>query len=204
MRNGQAYATVIWNPRLPPFGLSGAFTFYPSESEWSLRSPGTTVSGDFPRPYCWTHTCGTPFVKQITNGAHRLKVVGSHEVKTLIFERQANKLQRLLNAQGMSTCLYCRSSFIDTPGKMDNETQQTTSTVVLIAQIITELRLFQLIQLTHFDDCIQCDLTIQELIRLIKACRTLTQFTCANRWSKSSWNHKWRTVLCRCTFRNNE
>ena len=121
-------------PASPHSGLSGAFTFYPSESEWSLRSPGTTVSGAFPRPYCWTHTCGTPFVKQLTNGAHGLKdTVGSHEVKTLIFERPANKLQRLLNAQGMSTCLYCRSSFIDTPGKIDNETQQTISKVVLIA-----------------------------------------------------------------------
>ena len=195
-------------PASPQSGLSGAFTFYPSESEWSLRSPGTTVSGAFPRPYCWTHTCGTPFVKQLTNGAHRLKdTVGSHEVKTLIFERPANQLQRLLNAQGMSKYLYCRSSFIDTPGKIDNETQQTTSTVVLIAQIIEELKLFQLIQLIHFDDCIQCDLTIQELIlliRLIKARRTLTQFTCANCCSKSSWNQKWRTVLFRCTFRYNE
>ena len=78
-------------------------------------------------------------------------------------------------------CLYCRSSFIDTPGKNDNETQQTTNTVVLIAQIIAELRLFQMIQLIQFDDCIQCDLTIQELIRLIKARRTLAQFTCTNR-----------------------
>ena len=58
--------------------------------------------------------------------------------------------------------------------------KQTNSTVVLIAQIIAELKLFQLIQLIHFDDCIQCDLTIEELIRLIKARRTLTQFTCAN------------------------
>ena len=31
-----------------------------------------------------THTCGTPFVKQLTNGAHGLKdTVGSHEEKTL-------------------------------------------------------------------------------------------------------------------------
>ena len=66
--------------------------------------------------------------------------------------------------------------------KIDSETQQATSTVVLIAQIKAELKLFQLpIQLIHFDDCIQCDLTIQELIRLIKARRTLAQFTCTNR-----------------------
>ena len=124
-----------------------------------------------------THT-GTPFVKQLTNGTHGLKdTVGSNEVKSLIFEWPANKLQRLLNLQGMSKCLCCRSSFIDTSGK----TQQTTGTEVLIAQIIAELKLFQLIQLIHFDDCIQCDLTIKELIRLIKARRTLAQFTCANR-----------------------
>ena len=56
------------------------------------------------------------------------------------------------------------SSFIDTSGKIDNETQQTTSTVVLIAQKgIAELKLFKLIQLIHFDDCIQCDLTTKEL-----------------------------------------
>ena len=49
------------------------------------------------------------------------------------------------------------SGCIATSGKIDNETQQTTSTVVLIAQKIAELKLFQLIQLIHFDDCIQCD-----------------------------------------------
>ena len=109
-----------------------------------------------------THIHGIPFVKQLTNGTHGLKdTVGSHEVKSLIFERPANKLQRLLDVQGMSKCLYCRSSFIDTSGK----TQQTTGTEVLIAQIIAELTLFQLIQFVHFDDCIQCDLTIKELIR---------------------------------------
>ena len=119
------------------------------------------MSGAFPHASCSTHIHGTPFVKQLTNGTHGLKdTVGSHEVKSLIFERPANKLQRLLNAQGMSKCLYCRSSFIDTSGK----TQQTTGTEVLIAQIIAELKLFQLIQLIHFDDCIQCDLTIKELI----------------------------------------
>ena len=31
--------------------------------------------------------------------------------------------------------------------------------VVLIAEIIAELKLFQLIQLNYFDDCIQCDHT---------------------------------------------
>ena len=107
------------------------------------------MSGAFPRIYCSRHIHGTPFVKQLTNGTHGLKdTVGSHEVKSLIFERPANKLQRLLNAQGMSKCLYCRCSFIDTSGK----TQQTTGTEVLIAQIIVELKLFQLIQLIHFDD----------------------------------------------------
>ena len=61
----------------------------------------------------------------------------------------------------MSKYLYCRSSFIDTSGKIVNETQQTTSAVVLIAQLIAELKLCQLIQLIHFDDCIQCDFTIK-------------------------------------------
>ena len=52
------------------------------------------------------HTHGTPFVKQLITGAmlinvtHGLKdTVGRHEVKTLIFERPANKLQRPFNAQ---------------------------------------------------------------------------------------------------------
>ena len=62
------YAPVIWNPRKPPppppnSGLSRAINFYASESDWSLRFPGTKVSGAFPRPYCLTH--GTPFVKQL-------------------------------------------------------------------------------------------------------------------------------------------
>ena len=52
----------------------------------------------------------------------------------------------------------------------------TTFTVVLIAQIIAESKLFRVIQLIHFDDCIQYDLTIKELI----------QFTYANCRSKSS------------------
>ena len=45
-------------PAPPHSGLSGAFTFYASESEWSPRFPGTKVSGVFPRPYFSTH--GTP------------------------------------------------------------------------------------------------------------------------------------------------
>ena len=44
-------------------GLSGAFTFYASESEWSPRFPGPKVSGAFPRHYFSIH--GTPFVKQL-------------------------------------------------------------------------------------------------------------------------------------------
>ena len=56
-----------------------------------LLSPTPTVS----------HTHGTPFVKQLIIAkriTHRLKdTVSSNEVKTLIFERPANKLQRLLN-----------------------------------------------------------------------------------------------------------
>ena len=115
--------------------------------------PGNNSEWCFP-PHLLFHThTGTPFVKQLTNGTHGLKDTVGREVKSLIFERPANKLQRLLNAQAMSKCLYCRSSFIDTSGK----TQQTTGTEVLIAQIIAELNLFQLIQLIHFDDCIQCD-----------------------------------------------
>ena len=61
----------------------------------------------------------------------------------------------------MSKYLYCGSSFIDTLGQIDNETQQTTSTVVFIEQIIAELKLFQLIQLIHFDDYIRYNLTIK-------------------------------------------
>ena len=59
------YAPVISNPRTHPpnCGLSGTFTFYASESEWSPRFPGTKVSGAFLRPYFSTH--GTPFVKQL-------------------------------------------------------------------------------------------------------------------------------------------
>ena len=52
-------------PAPPPhLGLSGAFTFYASESEWSPQFPGTKVSGAFPCPYFLTH--GTPFVKQLS------------------------------------------------------------------------------------------------------------------------------------------
>ena len=56
-------APVIWNPCIPHLGLSGAFTFYASESEWSPRAPGDKLSGAFPRSYFSTH--GTPFVKQL-------------------------------------------------------------------------------------------------------------------------------------------
>ena len=50
-------------PAPPHSGLSGAFTFYASESEQSPRFQGTKVSGAFPRPYFSTR--GTPFVKQL-------------------------------------------------------------------------------------------------------------------------------------------
>ena len=57
------------------------------------------MSGAFPSPTV-PHTHGTPFVKQLINITQGIKdTVGSHEVNTLIFERPANKLQRLLNAQ---------------------------------------------------------------------------------------------------------
>ena len=49
-----------------------------------------------------------------------------------------------------------------------------------LLQYVAELKLFRLIQLIHLDDCIQCDLTIKELIQL----------KCANRQSKSSGNQK--------------
>ena len=62
---------------------------------------------------------------------------------------------------------------------LDKLTMKQNGTVVLIAQIIANLKLFQRIQLIHFYDCIHCDLTIKELIRLIKR-------ACANRQSKSS------------------
>ena len=106
-------------PASPHSGLSGAFTFYPSESKWSLRSLGTTVSGAFPRTYCSTHTWYSLCKTLLTNQTHGLKdTFGSHEeVTSLSFEWPANKLQRLLNAQGMSKYLYCRSSFIDTSEK---------------------------------------------------------------------------------------
>ena len=80
-----AYVSVIETPASPHSGLSGAFTFYPSESEWSLWSSGTTVSGDFPHACYSTHIHGTPFVKQLTNGTHGLKdTVGSHEASKII------------------------------------------------------------------------------------------------------------------------
>ena len=76
---------------------------------------------------------------------------------------------------------FCRLPFaVNVMLNLSNETQQTASTVVVITQIIAELKLFQLIQLIHFDGCIQGDLTIK-LIQLIKGRRTLTQFMPANR-----------------------
>ena len=93
-------------PASPHSGLSGAFTFCPSESEWSLQSPGTTVSGAFPRPYCSTHTCGTPFVKQLTNRAHGLKdAVGSYEVKTFLSGHQ-------ISCKGSSMPKDCQNVFM--------------------------------------------------------------------------------------------
>ena len=88
-------APVIWNPRTLPYsGLSGAFTFYASEGEWSPRFPGTKVGGAFPRPFFSTH--GTPFVKQLIiakrNTLVKKNTVGSHEINWLIFERPANNL----------------------------------------------------------------------------------------------------------------
>ena len=53
------------NPPPNNSGLSGAFTFYASESEWSPRFLGTKVSGAFPRPYFSTHSYSGPFVKQL-------------------------------------------------------------------------------------------------------------------------------------------
>ena len=56
----QAFLT----PATPHLGLSGAFTFYASESEWSPQFPGAKVSGAFPRPNFSTH--GTPFKSKRT------------------------------------------------------------------------------------------------------------------------------------------
>ena len=67
----QAFET----PAPPHSGLSGAFTFYANESEWSPRFPWTKVSGAYPRPYFSTH--GTPFVKQLII-AKRNTVVKKH------------------------------------------------------------------------------------------------------------------------------
>ena len=53
-------------------GLSGAFTFNSSESEWSPRFPGTKVSGAVPHLYFSTHS--TPFVKQLTIAKHNTLV----------------------------------------------------------------------------------------------------------------------------------
>ena len=44
------YVSVIWNPCTPHSGLSGAFTFYASESEWSPRFSGTKWVLHFPVP----------------------------------------------------------------------------------------------------------------------------------------------------------
>ena len=55
---------------------------------------------------------------------------------------------------------------------LDNETQQNNSRIEIVS--------------TDSVSCIQCDLTIKELIRLIKGRRTLTEFTYANRRLKSS------------------
>ena len=88
----QHYAPVIWNPHS---GLSWAFTFYASESEWSPWLLGTKVNGAFPRPYFSTH--GTPFVKQliIARVTHWLKSTGgSHDINRLIFEWPANNQVR--------------------------------------------------------------------------------------------------------------
>ena len=55
------------------------------------------MSGAFHRPYsARTHMV---FVKQLIIAKRNTRVTGSHEVKTLIFERPASKLQRLVNAQ---------------------------------------------------------------------------------------------------------
>ena len=193
-------------PASPHSGLSGAFTFYASESEWSLRSPVTRQWLVVYPAHTVPHTHGSPFVKQLINVTHGLKdTVGSHEVKTFTGFLSGHQI----SCKGYLMQNECRSIFIEdvvslimTSGQIDIETQHwdNLSTEVLIAQVIAELNLFQLIQLIHFDDCIQCDLTINELIPLIKGRRTLTQFTCANRRSKSSWNRKRKTLLFRCTF----
>ena len=62
-------------------GLSQAFTFYATESEWRPRFPGTKVSGAFPPPLLfntWHSLCKT--------------TVGSHEINRLIFKRPANNV----------------------------------------------------------------------------------------------------------------
>ena len=62
-------------PPPPHLGLSRAFTFYASESEWIPRFPGTKVRGAFPRPYFSTNV--TPFVKQLII-AKRYTLVKKH------------------------------------------------------------------------------------------------------------------------------
>jgi len=47
VRLGLLCTSHLKPPHLPHSGLSGAFTFYASESEWSPRFPGTKVSGTF-------------------------------------------------------------------------------------------------------------------------------------------------------------
>ena len=54
------------NPRTPPSGLSWAFTFYASESEW-VKSPVPGEKGEWciPPPLSVQHMALSPFVKQL-------------------------------------------------------------------------------------------------------------------------------------------
>ena len=75
-------------PAPPHSGLSGAFTFYASESEWSPRFPRTKVRGAFPRlPLLSIH--GTTFVKQLIIA--KRNTVGSHEINMQIDHWAASK-----------------------------------------------------------------------------------------------------------------
>ena len=102
-------------PAPPLSGLSGAFTFDVSESEWSPRFLGIKVSDAFPRPYVSTHS--TPFVKQLII-AKCNTLVKRHcwQWNKQIDLWAASKL--LAKApqcpMSMSKYLYYRSSFIDT------------------------------------------------------------------------------------------
>ena len=114
--DSQSNAPVIWNPRLPPFGLERGIHFLCKWKRVKSPVPGdTTVTGGLPRPYCSTYTwyslCKTTYQCNTWVKRHCWQPWSKNIHR--IFERPANKLQRLLNAEWMSKYLYWRRNFID-------------------------------------------------------------------------------------------